>query len=375
MNIEFYKHSLGDDEKRKVLECLDGLFLTTGSYVAEFEQEFARYLELPFCVGLTSCTAALHLSLLALGIGTGDEVITTPLTFIATATAILHTGACPVFIDVDPDTGLLDPEQIAQAVTERTKAIIPVHLYGHMCDMKALSDRAQHHNLAIIEDAAHCLEGGRDGIRPGQVSDLACFSFYATKNITSGEGGAVVCRNREMAERVRLLRQHGISKEAADRYSGPYQHWDMITLGWKYNMDNIQAALLLPQLPKIETRWLRRRERFDYYLDKLKSIPGIKMPRLGPAVKHGYHLLTIWVEPTRRDDILAELGARGVGVAVNYRAIHLLTYFRQRFGFVPGSFPHAEKIGHSTISLPFYADIAFEEIDRVVSILQEICSV
>ncbi|MBI4680392.1 MAG: aminotransferase class I/II-fold pyridoxal phosphate-dependent enzyme [Nitrospirae bacterium] len=188
MKIEFYKHNLGKDEKNKVMECLDGIFLTTGSYVSEFENKLASYLNLQYAVGLTSCTAALHLSLLALGIGEGDEVITTPMTFIATATAIIHTGANPVFIDVERDTALMDPDKIESAITERTRAIIPVHLYGQMCDMKKIKKIAEKYNLKIIEDAAHCIEGEREGIKPGQLGDVACFSFYATKNITSGEG-------------------------------------------------------------------------------------------------------------------------------------------------------------------------------------------
>ena len=217
MKVEFYVHNVGEAEKRSVLECLDGLFLTTGERVAEFEKRLSEYLGVPHSVGLTSCTAALHLALLALGIGPGDEVITTPMTFIATATSIMHTGAVPVFVDVEPATGLIDPARIESAITPRTRAILPVHLYGQMCDMRTIRAIADRHGLTIIEDAAHCLEGRRDGIGPGHLSDVACFSFYATKSITSGEGGAASCRDREIADRIRMLRQHGMSKEAADR--------------------------------------------------------------------------------------------------------------------------------------------------------------
>ena len=330
MNVEFYKHNVGQEEKDKVLECLDGTFLTTGSYVAEFEKKFAQYLNIKHVVGLTSCTAAIHLSLLALNIGEGDEVITTPMTFIATATAILHTGAKPVFVDVEPDTGLINADNIKKAINKNTKAIIPVHLYGQMCDMKAIKLIAQEANLKIIEDAAHCLEGERDDIRPGQLGDIACFSFYATKNITSGEGGAIATNNEEIASRIKLLRQHGMSSEAADRYSGNYQHWDMIECGWKYNMDNIQASILLPQLEKVDFYWQKRDELYHYYLTKILKVKGLKYPVMKNNSKSAYHLFTVWVNKEYRDTILKKLNTHGIGVAVNYRAIHLLTFFREK---------------------------------------------
>jgi len=372
LKVEFYRHSIGEQEKQKVLECLDGIFLTTGSYVKEFEQSFAQYLRLEYAVGLTSCTAALHLSLLALGIGKGDEVITTPMTFIATATPIMHTGAKPVFVDIGPETALIDPSRIESAITERTRAIIPVHLYGQMCNMKKIKGVADKYNLRIIEDAAHCIEGERDGIKPGQLSDIACFSFYATKNLTSGEGGAIATNNKKLAEKVMLLRQHGMSKEAADRYSGNYQHWDMIERGWKYNMDNIQASLLLPQLRKIEKNWEARRDIYNRYIQGIEHIPGADYPKIAKHSKSAFHLFTIWVDKNKRDYILQELGKSGVGIAVNYRAIHLLKYFRGNFGYKRGMFPIAEMIGDSTISLPFYPKMSDSDVEFVVQALKRI---
>lgn len=372
MKVEFYKHNVGEEEKQKVLECLDGIFLTTGSYVNEFEKNFSQYLNLKYAVGLTSCTAALHLSLLALGIGAGDEVITTPMTFIATATPIMHTGARPVFVDVEAETALIDPSKIESAITERTKAIIPVHLYGQMCDMEKIKIIADKYNMKIIEDAAHCIEGERDGIRPGQLCDVACFSFYATKNITSGEGGAIATNNKVLAEKVMMLRQHGMSKEAADRYSGNYQHWDMIECGWKYNMDNIQASLLLPQLKKIEKNWEIRRNIYNKYLEVIKDMPGIDYPKIPKNSKSAFHLFTIWVDKEKRDYILQEFGRCGVGVAVNYRAIHLLKYFTEKFGYKRGRFPVAEMIGDSTISLPFYPKISDRDVEYVIQALKRI---
>jgi dTDP-4-amino-4,6-dideoxygalactose transaminase len=372
VKIEFYKHNIGDEEKRRVMECLDGIFLTAGSYVNEFEGEFARYLSLKYAVGLNSCTAALHLSLLALDIGSGDEVITTPMTFIATATPIIHAGARPVFVDVEEDTGLIDPNAIEQAISRRTKAIVPVHLYGQMCDMVRIRQIADTHGLRIVEDAAHCIEGERDGVRPGQLGDVACFSFYATKNITSGEGGAIATNDQRIADRVRMLRQHGMSKEAADRYGGIYQHWDMVECGWKYNMDNIQAAMLLPQLEKIDENWKKRNGLYREYVRHLRNLVGIDYPKIASNSKSAHYLFTIWVDGEKRDELLKKLGERGIGVAVNYRAIHLLSYFRSRFGFKKGDFPAAEEIGERTISLPFWVSLQFEEVEHIVSVLRSI---
>lgn len=374
MKIEFYKHNIGDDEKKKVLECLDGIFLTTGSYVAEFEKKFSGYLNLQYAVGLTSCTAALHLSLLALEIGSGDEVITSPMTFVATATAIMQAGAKPIFVDVEQETGLIDPENIEHAITERTRAVIPVHLYGEMCDMKKIGEIADKYNLKIIEDAAHCIEGERDGIRPGQLGDVACFSFYATKNITSGEGGAIATNNKELADKVTTLRLHGMSREAADRYSGVYEHWDMIEFGWKYNMDNIQAALLLPQLEKINTLWEKRKKLYNEYTEQLKNVPEITYPKIAKKSKNAYHMFTIWVSKNKRDYMLRKLGENGIGVAVNYRAIHLLTYFKKRFGYKRGDFPIAAEIGDMTISLPFWIGLKNGEIQKIINVIRQIRS-
>ena len=372
MKIEFYRHCLGAEEKARVAECMDGIFLTTGAYVKEFEEKFAAYFGVKYSVALTSCTAALHLALLALDIGVGDEVITTPMTFIATANAVLYAGAKPVFVDVDASTGLIDPIKIEAAITSRTKAVIPVHLYGQMCDMKAINTLARRHGLRVIEDCAHCVEGERDGIRPGQTSDVACFSFYATKNLTCGEGGAVTTNDSRIDERIRTLRQHGMSKGAADRYGGVYKHWDMVELGWKYNMSNIQAAMLLPQIPRIEANWARRDALYQEYVRALSGIRGLEWPALLPGVKSAYHLFTVLVDDAVRDLVLHKLGEQGVGCAVNYRAIHLLSYYREKFGFKEGDFPYAEAMGRRTITLPFWVGMTGEQVAYAAKTLKDI---
>jgi len=372
--IDFYRHNLGEEEQRSVRECLNGLFLTTGRQVADFEEGFSAYMGLPCTVALNSCTAALHLALLALDIGPGDEVITTPMTFIATATSILHTGARPVLVDVEPDTGLLDPEAVLAAITPATKAIMPVHLYGSMCDMRRLRAIADAHNLKIIEDCAHCVEGERDGVRPGALSEAACFSFYATKNLTCGEGGALSCNDPALASRVRLLRQHGMSKEAADRYHGAYRHWDMLDCGWKYNMDNIHASILLPQLPRIDERWRSRAELHARYAAALEGLPGLQVTPIPGGCKSAFHLFTVLVDGARRDSVLEALSGNGIGVAVNYRAIHLLRYLQGELGHRRGDFPNAEAFGDRTISLPFWIGMGQDEVNAVVSRLRGLCA-
>ncbi|MBW1784705.1 MAG: DegT/DnrJ/EryC1/StrS family aminotransferase, partial [Deltaproteobacteria bacterium] len=257
--VEFFRHDLGETEIRSVARALEGIFLTAGPLTQKFEASFAEFLDCRTVVGAWSCTAALFLVLKALDIGEGDEVLTTPMTFVATPNAILEAGATPVFVDVEETTGNMNVKLIERAIGPKTKAIMPVHLYGHMCDMERLHEIAAAHGLHIIEDAAHCIEGERDGIRPGQLSDAACFSFYATKNMTSGEGGAIATNDSELADKLRLLRSHGMNKEAAGRYTETYQHWDMVCMGYKANMFDIQAALLLPQLSRIKSNLRKRR--------------------------------------------------------------------------------------------------------------------
>lgn len=369
LHIPFYRHDLGEAELAWVREVLGQPILTTGRYVEAVERRLADYLGVEHALAVTSCTGALHMALLALDIGPGDEVITTPMTFIATATAIIEAGAVPVFVDVEPATGNLDATKVEAAVTPRTKAILPVHLYGLMADMKALRAIADRHGLAIIEDAAHCVEGERDGIKPGALSEAACFSFYATKNLTCGEGGAIVTNDRSLHEKLRLLRLHGMTKTASDRAREGYIHWDMPVFGWKYNMSNIEAALLMPQFDRLHHKLASRQEIADHYCRRLAAVPEIAIPaQTAGAARcvHAHHVFPIWVAGGRRDELLQCLQSNGVEVVVNYRAIHLLTYFRDRFGYEHGSFPVAERIGDAAISLPFFPDMPLDWVDIVV---------
>ena len=369
MKVDFYKHSLTGEDICYTEKVLRSVFLTTGPICAEFEERFSNFNGLKYTITLSSCTAAIQLALHALGVGPGSEVITTPMTFIASATAILHAGAVPVFVDIEAETGLIDPRLVESAITTKTKAIIPVHLYGTMADMKALRSIADRYGLFLVEDAAHCIEGERDGIRPGQVSDAVCYSFYATKNLTCGEGGALATNDKKLANKVRILRQHGLSAEAADRYHGLYMHWDMVDLGWKYNLDDIRAALLIKQLGRLLSHWEKRHWLYTKYCELFEDIDILTTPEI--RGKSAHHLFTIHVPERIRELMLQHLGEQGIGVAVNYRAIHNLTWFKENFGFQPNDFPKARVFGEKTISLPFYPGLKDEAVNEVVAAVKK----
>lgn len=371
MKVEFFKHNVDEADIANVAEAMRGRFLTTGERVSRFEADLARWAGRRVAVGLTSGTAGLHLALAALGVGPGDEVITTPMSFVATANAVVMTGARPVFVDVEPTTGNIDADLVESAVTQRTRAILPVHLYGVMCDMKRIGEVARRRGLLVVEDAAHALEARRDGVRPGDLSDAAVFSFYATKSITSGEGGAVVTDDEPLAARLKTLRLHGMTKGAAERYGGAYEHYDVAEIGFKYNMSNIQAAMLSGQLPRADRMRREREEIAGRYRERLLQVEGVEMPEVPEGCVSGRHLFTVRVAPEKREGVLEGLARRGVGVAVNYRPIHLYSWYGKHLGSREGQFPNAELIGASTISLPFYPKLTGDEVDYVVSSLAE----
>lgn len=372
--VEFYRHALTEEDIAAVVETLRSVFLTTGPRAGTFEERFAEYLGVEHTASVSSCTSALYLCLKALNIGPGDEVITTPMTFIATSNAILHAGATPVFVDVEPDTGNIDAHLVERAITSRTRAVIPVHLYGLMADVVQLHDICRRHHLMLIEDAAHATEAVRDGFRPGQLGQAACFSFYATKNLTCGEGGAVATNDAVLAQSIKRLRSHGMSKEAATRYTGRYQHWDMLTLGYKANLSDINAALLVGQLPRLAAQLERREAIAQRYEAAFSEMPGVGFPVVRDGATSARHLFTIWVDPDRRDACLWELQDQGIGVAVNYRAVHLLAYYRAEFGFQPGDFPHAEAIGARTLTLPLYPSMTDEDVDAVIDAVRRVAA-
>lgn len=364
MKVEFYKHNLELEDIKNVVEALRQPMLTTGKYVTEFENKFSEYIGLPYTIGLNSCTAALHLALLAYDVRQGDEVITTPMTFIATANAIRMVGAKPVFVDVEPDTGNIDADLIEDAVTSKTKAIIPVHYLGQMCDMIKIRQIANKYKLVIIEDSAHAVSAIRDGIRVGKLGDVACFSTYTTKELCSGEGGMLCTVDNKIANKVRMLRLHGMTNGAEDRYSKRYEHYDMEMLGWKYNMDNIHASLLVNQIDRIERLWKRREWICQRYEGAFGEMEKIGLLRVLPNSKSSRHLFTILVN--KRDEFMGELQDKGIGVAVNYRPVHLMKYYKDYYGYKKGKYPVSEWIGERTISLPMYSKMDDKEVVYVI---------
>ncbi len=385
--VEFYRHQLGEEEASSWRRVLDTLFLTLGPQVAAFEEELGRFLvrgregeqgaaKAPHVVGTSSCSMGLLLALRALDVGPGDEVITTPMTFASTTNAIMHLGARPKLVEVEPATGLIDPAAVRAAIGPSTVGILPVHLYGQLADMRALRALADQHGLFLVEDSAHGVEIERDGVRPGDLGDAAVFSFYATKNVTCGDGGAVVTRDAQTAERLRRLRNHGVSKAATERHGGDYQHWDLVELGYKANLTDLDAALLRPQLPHVEAKRQQREQIARRYESLLRE--RIADVRAAPPTVHGvpwlverrgtssHHLFTIHTWPGERDAMLSRLGAAGIGTAVNYRPIHCLSYLVEALSLPRGALPVAEEIGDRTISLPMYPTLGTAEQDQVV---------
>lgn len=367
MKVDFYRHTLGDDELESIRATLGSLFLTLGPRVGRFEEAFAARLGVPFVVGCSSCTTGLTLAMRAMDIGPGDEVITTPMTFCSTSNTIHHIGARHVFADIDPETGILDPERVKDKITEKTKAIAVVHLYGQLAPMKAFRALADAHGLYLIEDAAHAVESEREGVTVGQLGDAAIFSFYATKVMTSGDGGAIAVHDEGLRDRLRRLRNHGVSKDAAARHGGLYQHWDMMELGYKAAMTDVEAALLLPQLDRIDAQHASRTALVERYEHILADHPDLELvARNGVS---GHHLMTVRVPRGLRDAVLTGLGQRQVGCAVNYRAVHTLHWYREQFGYRTEDFPRAADWGDRTISLPLYPGMPEAHVDAACDAL------
>lgn len=361
-------------EQPEIDEVVDSLktgWLGTGPKVGKFEQMFSQYVGAEHALALNSCTAGLHLSILAAGLGPGDEIITTPLTFAATANSIIHAGATPVFVDCNRQTGLMDPNRIEAAITPRTRAIIPVHLWGRPCTMDAVLAIAEQHNLIVIEDAAHCIEGIYKGRKVGNISHLTCFSFYVTKNMVTGEGGMVTTNNPDYAAKIKTYGLHGLSKDAWKRFSDDgYKHYQVVFPGFKYNMMDIQAALGIHQLARIES-WLERRNRiWQRYNEALADLPiGLPAPD-EPDRLHARHLYTLVIDPDdcglSRDAFMQRLHALNIGTGVHYLGVHLHPYYRQQFGYRPDHFPHATWLSERTVSIPLSPKLSDEDVADVI---------
>jgi dTDP-4-amino-4,6-dideoxygalactose transaminase len=373
--VPFSPPEIGAAEIAEVVATLESGWLSTGPRVRRFEQAFAEYIGTQAAVALNSCTAGLHLALVTSGVRAGDEVITTPLTFCATANVIVHCGATPVFADVDPRTGNLDPVAAAAAITPRTRAIIPVHYGGRPADVDAFAELARRHGLVIIEDAAHCVEGVANGRKIGTTADFTCFSFYATKNLTTGEGGMLTTSSAVAAERIRVASLHGMTRNAWTRYerlgTAPY---DVILPGYKYNMSDLQAAIGLHQLAALDRHFSRRREISERYDEAFASLPFDTFAELPAGDLHARHLYTVLVDRDRvgiaRDDLAGRLAGEGIATSVHFPVVHLHSYYAERYGFWRGQFPHAEQIADRVLSLPLSAAHTDEQVDNVISAVQ-----
>jgi dTDP-4-amino-4,6-dideoxygalactose transaminase len=374
--IIFGQPDIRQEEIDEVLDSLRSGWLGTGPKVQAFERAIARYLGMEHAVATNSCTAALHLALLALGIGPGDEVIVPTLTFCATANVVLHVGARPVLVDVDRSSQCLRAEAVEAAITPRTKAVIPVHFAGWPVDLSALRSVADRHRLKIIQDAAHCLEGLISGISPCRYGDVACFSFYTTKNVVTGEGGMAVTNDPALADRMRVLGLHGIDADAWKRFSsGGYRHYSCVAPGFKYNMMDLQAALGLHQLARVDQNLRLREAQWARYQDALQGV-ALDLPATAPAsVRHARHLYTVRVRPDApltRDELMSQLHERGIGTGVHYMPVHEHSYYRELLGSQEGVYPVASAIGRSTCSLPLGPGLSEDEQSRVIAALHEV---
>jgi len=368
---------IGDDEINEVVDSLRSGWLGTGPKVAKFEEMFRQYVGAGHALALNSCTAALHLSMLVAGLGPGDEAITTPLTFAATANSIIHCGATPVFVDCDVDTQLIDPQRIEDAITPKTRAIVPVHLHGRPCDMDAIADIAQRHDLVVIEDAAHAIESAWHGRKIGNISQLTCFSFYVTKNVITGEGGMVTTNNPDYADRIKMYGLHGMSRDAWNRFSdNGYKHYQVVFPGFKYNMMDLQAAIGIHQLRRVEENLRRRNRIWQMYDEGLAGLP-VKLP-LGeaPDTLHARHLYTLMIDKERcgleRDEFIQSLHERKIGTGVHYVGVHLHPYYREQFGHSRDDFPNATWISERTVSIPLSPALSDADVQRVISTVRQL---
>ncbi|WP_027360026.1 DegT/DnrJ/EryC1/StrS family aminotransferase [Desulforegula conservatrix] len=368
---------IGDEEIEEVVDSMKSAWLGTGPKVAKFEKIFSEYKNVPYAAAVNSCTAALHLSLLAAGLKPGDEVITTPMTFCATVNAIIHSGATPVLADIDPLTMNIDPACIENKINAKTKAIIPVHFAGRPCDMNALCDIANRHGLRIIEDCAHAIETEYKGRKAGTFGDFGCFSFYVTKNIVTGEGGIVLANREEDFSRIKILALHGMSKDAWKRFSDEgYKHYQVVECGFKYNMMDLQAAIGIRQMAKIEEYWLRRKKIWEEYSAAFSDLPVTLPADIPSDIKHAYHLYTILIDEEKtgisRDEFLNAMHRLNIGTGVHYLSVPEHPYYQEAFGWKPEDYPNAMKIGRSTVSIPLSAKLTDKDVADVILAVKSI---
>jgi dTDP-4-amino-4,6-dideoxygalactose transaminase len=375
--LPFFSPAIGREELAQTVEALRSDWITTGPKTKKFEENFSKYLGTPDALALNSCTAALHLALLASGIKPGDKVITTPMTFCAGVNVIEHAGAKPVLVDIEPDTLNIDPEKIKQALKKhKAKAVIAVHYGGHPCDMNSILKLSRKHGVKVIEDAAHALPAKYKGRFVGTIGDLTAFSFYATKNLTTAEGGMLTGKP-ELIEKARALALHGMNRNAWNRYGqGGSWQYDVTAAGFKYNMPDVLAAIGLAQLKKLPGFQKKRKEIAAFYSKVFSPMPELEVPAVRPEVEHAWHLyplrLNLRALTISRDRFIDELQRRGISTSVHFIPVHLFSYYRKKYGFKPQDFPVALEQYARLISLPFHPRLTGEDLSRVISAVSEI---
>jgi dTDP-4-amino-4,6-dideoxygalactose transaminase len=374
--LNFSPPSITEDEIDAVIDTLRSDWITTGPKTRQFEQEFQTFVGADAALALNSCTAGLHIALATLDIGPGDEVITTPMTFAASVNVIEHVGATPVLVDVLPDTLCIDPVRVAEAITPRTKAILPVHYTGHPSEMRPLLDLARAHNLYIVEDAAHSLPAEYEGQRVGSIGDFTAFSFYATKNLTTAEGGMLTGR-ADLMDRARMLSLHGMSRDAFNRYSAEGSwFYEIVEPGFKYNMTDIQAALGLIQLKRLEAMQARRRAIVDRYAAAFAEIDAIQPPIEHDNVQHAWHLYVLRLHldhlTINRAQFIEELKARNIGTSVHFIPVHLHPYYHDKYGWQPDDFPVAFNEYKRLVSIPLNPRLTDADVEDVIAAVRDV---
>lgn len=374
--LKFSVPSISQKEIDEVVKTLRSGWLTTGKKTQQLEEKFAEFVSSQQAVVLSSGTAALFLSLLVEGVQPGDEVITTPFTFVSTANVVHHLGAKPVFVDIDPDTYNIDPDAITAAITPKSKAIIPVHYSGQPCEMGRIMQTARKHRIPIIEDAAHAIGAEYKGKKIGSLGNLTCFSLFPTKNITAGEGGIITLNNSRKAARLRHLRLHGMSKDGWKRYAreGSW-YYEIHEAGYKYNLPDINSALGLAQLERVNIFNRKRKRLVDYYSQRLARIPGIKLIKILPENKSSWHIFPIWVDKEvlgiDRNQLITELWKRNIGSSVHFIPLHLQPFYQKHYAYKKGDFPVAEKTFAGIVSLPLFPAMKNTDVDDVVEAIQD----
>ena len=369
--ITFGAPSISSDEISETISTLNSGWIGTGPKTAKFEELFREYVGSPTSIALNSCTAALQLSLASLNLESGDEIITTPMTFCATVNAILHAGARPVFADVCPLTHNIDPTEIEKRITSRTRAILPVHFAGRPCDMDKITQIAEGHDLHIIEDCAHAVETTFRGRHAGTFGEFGCFSFYATKNVAIGEGGMVVSNNVERLERLKRLALHGMTSNAWRRYSDSgFAHYDVVELGYKCNMTDLHASLGIHQLKRVEANWEIRKKQWDAYISAFSELPiGIPTPP-DDETRHAFHLFTLEIDPSvcrlNRDQFISALHEEKIGTGVHYRSIPEHPFYQKALSIRPDDYPNAYLFGRNTLSIPIGPRLTDTHLDRII---------